>query len=385
MQDFSFRNPTKIVFGKSSMDKIVSELTAITPLVKKVLVTYGQGSIKKNGIYDKVMKELNGFTVEEFDGIEPNPRVETLRKAITIAKEFQPDIILAVGGGSVIDGSKLIAAATHYSGDAWDFLLDWNLEPQKYIPLATVLTMSATCSEMNSGAVITNWTEYQKLFFERPQLYPVFSILDPQNTYTLPKEQIAASVVDPFVHVIEQYINTSLQTPLQDRWAEGLLMTLIENGPKAMDNPKDYDSRANLMLAGSMALNGLIVMGAGQDWATHNIEHEISAFYDITHAAGLAVILPRWMEVVAMTQKLPKLVQYGKRIWSLEGSDADVAKVAIDKTYEFFASLGCKMSLADFSINDEHFDTMVERLAKSGIGEIKLTAEQIRSILDKSL
>ena len=385
MKDFTFYNPTRLIFGKSSMDSLANEVRKIG---KKVLITYGKGSIKKNGVYDAVMNALpdsEGFIVNEFGGIEPNPRVETIRKAIEKAREFEPDLILAVGGGSVIDGSKLLAAATYYDGDAWDFLIKSDVEPSKYIPLATVLTLSATNSEMNSGAVISNWEKNQKLFFLREPLYPVFSILDPRNTFTLPKDQVAYGVIDPFVHVIEQYITTPVNAPLQDRWAEGALLTLIEEGPKTIEDLGDYESRANIMLIGSMVLNGLLSMGVNSDWATHNIEHELSAFYDITHAAGLAIILPRWMDVVGRVQKPEKMVQYGKRVWGLSGTDEEVINGAITKTSQFFDSLGVASHLGEFGITSEHFDTMVERLASAHTGEIKLTAGQIREILQNSL
>jgi len=305
MKDFVFHNPTKIVFGKNSMDKIRENVDLYG---KKVMVTYGGGSIKSNGIYDKVMEQLNGLEVMEFGGIEPNPRVETIRKAVELARKFEPDIILAVGGGSTIDGSKLLASAIYYEGDAWD-IVKKQIKPNRFVPLAVVLTLNATGSEMNHGAVITNWTTNEKLFFGHDELYPKFSVLDPQNTFSLPKEQIAYGVVDTFSHVLEQYINTILDANLQDRFAEGILATLIENAPKAIEKPTDYSVRANLMWASTLALNTLIASGVNEDWATHMIEHEISAFYDITHAAGLAIITPRWMDVVAKVQKKDKMVQ----------------------------------------------------------------------------
>lgn len=382
MRDFTFHNSTKLIFGKTAMDSLAEETAK---LGKRVLLTYGQGSIKANGIFQTVMERLAGFEIKEFGGIEPNPRVETLRKAIELAREFKPDVILAVGGGSVIDGSKLIAAATNYNGDAWDFMIKEGVEPTSYIPLATVLTLSSTNSEMNSGAVISNWETKEKLFFSRPQCYPVFSILDPRHTLTLPAAQIACSVIDPFVHVIEQYITTCEDNPFVDRWAEGALLTLIEQGPRTIAEPQNYEARSNVMLAGSMVLNGLLNMGAAEDWATHNIEHELSAFYDITHALGLAVILPHWMEVVAKQQKPGKLVQYGKRVWGLTGSDEQIMEQAVAKTREFFNSLGVASKLSEFGITDQHFDTMANRLATKKTGEIALSYEQIMQILRDSL
>lgn len=382
MLDFEFHNPTKIIFGKTAMDKIAENVEFYG---KKVLVTYGGGSIKKNGIYNKVMQQLKNFEVKEFGGIEPNPRVETIRRAIKEFKSFNPDLVLAVGGGSTIDGSKLLISAMHYDGDPWDFIKSTEVKPEKYIPLGVVLTMSATGSEMNPNSVITNWETHEKIYFERKNTYPAFSILDPQNLYSLPADQTAYGVIDAFSHVLEQYMTTTENAPLQDRFSEGLLMTLIENGKKAIDNPKDYTSRANIMLSACMALNGIIRSGVYEDWATHRIEHEISAFYDIPHAAGLAIITPRWMKVVKK-QKQIKIAQYGRRIWELTGeNDSEIADQAIQKTFDFFKSLGVKMTFKEWNIIDEHFQTMVDRLVKAGIGEKALSAEQIETILKTCL
>jgi len=357
--------------------------TNIKPFGTKVLLTYGGGSIKKNGIYKKVMKQLKGFEVEEFGGIEPNPRVETIRKALDKYKNNKPDIILAVGGGSVIDGSKLLAASFHYDGDPWDFLIK-NPQPEKYIPLATVLTLAATGSEMNGAAVISRWKTQEKLHFIRDEVLPKFSILDPQNTYTVSRNQTAYGIIDAFSHVLEQYMHTTKNAPLQDRFSESILLTLIENAPKVQKNPRNYCARANLMWSATMALNSIIALGVDQDWATHMIEHELSAFYDIPHGAGLAILTPRWMNVVR-NQKKEKLVQFGKRIWGLEGKDQEIIDVAIEKTHDFFKSLGVKMSLSDWKINSKHFDVVVRRLTKMGIGETPLRRNQIRRILDDSM
>jgi len=381
MNNFEFQNPTKIVFGTDSMDKI-SDL--IKPFGNKILVTYGGGSIKTNGIYQKVMDQLKAFDVKEFGGIEPNPRVETIRKIIEQFKDFDPDFILSVGGGSVIDGTKLLAASMHYDGDPWDFLVKESVEPKKYLPFGTVLTISATGSEMNCGAVITNWEQHQKLVLIREQCYPAFSILDPQNTFSLPKDQTAYGVIDAFSHVLEQYLHTTKNTPLQDRFSEGILHTLIENAHIALSEPKNYEARANIMLSASMALNNLIGSGVDEDWATHSIEHEISAFYDIPHAAGLAIITPSWMEEIKV-QKSDKLIQYGTRIWALSGSDQDILNGAIEKTSSFFKSLGVKMKLSDWSITNEHFPLVIERLSAAKIGETPLSALQIEEILKRSL
>ncbi|MEI7579538.1 MAG: iron-containing alcohol dehydrogenase [bacterium] len=381
MRNFTFYNPTKLIFGTDAMDKIAEQ---IKPFGQKVLVTYGGGSIKKNGIYEKVLSQLKGFTVKEFGGIEPNPRVETIRKAIAEFKSWEPDFVLAVGGGSVIDGSKLLISAMYYEGDPWDYMITPGIEPAKYIPLGTVLTLAATGSEMNSGAVITNWDKNEKLVFGRQQAFPVFSILDPQNTFSVPADQTANGLVDAFSHVLEQYITTAENVPLQDRFCEGILMTLIETGTALLNDLHNYETRANHMFAATMALNNVIRQGTNEDWATHRIEHEISAFYDIPHGAGLAIITPRWMNVIK-EQKAKKIIQYGKRVWGLSGLDEEIIKGAIMKTHDFFKSLGQKMVLSDWGVTDEHFPEMIERLVAGKIGEIPLNYEQIEAILISSV
>jgi len=350
---------------------------------QRILLTYGQGSIKKNGIYDKVIKELKGLRIKEFGGIEPNPRVETLCQALAQHRSFNPDIILAVGGGSVIDGSKLLASSFHYDGDPWDFLAK-KVEPKKYLPLGVILTLSATGSEMNCGAVITKWETHEKKPFGKDELYPKFSILDPQNTFSVPRDQTAYGIIDAFSHVLEQYLHTTIDVPLQDRFSESILLTLIENAPLVLKNLKDYKARANLMLSATMALNNLISMGVNEDWACHSIEHQFSAFYDIPHGAGLAIITPRWMKVVK-EQKREKLFQFGQRIWGLKGNEKEVVDGAIQKTYDFFKLLGVKMSLREWKIDTEHFEVMIKRLVKGKIGEKALSKKQIERILHDCL
>lgn len=379
MEDFSFYNPTNYIFGKNALDSLVSETAKIG---KKVFVTYGGGSIKKNGIYDKVMQHLAGFEVQEFGGIEPNPRVETLRKAIAQAKEFQPDIILAVGGGSTIDGSKLIAAATYYEGDAWDVIATKGEKiAAKIIPLATVLTISATASEVNGGSVITKWETNEKDYFSTVKVNPVFSIVNPEFQYSLPADQTAYGVIDTFSHILEQYINQTEHATVQDRFAEGLMLTLIEWGPVVLKEPTSYSARANIAFAASMALNNLIGSGVGQDWATHELEHVVSGYYDIPHAAGLAVITPRWMKHIGLTQKLPKMAQYGRRVWGLSGTNEEVAQQAINKTSEFFESLGVKMTFSEWGISSTEVAKLVEKAVnRDPMGEIPLNEEQMRAI-----
>ena len=381
MNDFVFCNPTKIIFGKTAMEKISDNINSFG---KKVLLTYGKGSIKGNGVYEKVMDQLVGFEVVEFAGIEPNPRVETVRRCLKENKDYEPDFVLAVGGGSVIDATKLIVSSWHYNGDPWDFLIKPEVAPQKYLPFGTVLTIPATGSEMNCGAVISKWETHEKPFFVRSEIYPKFSILDPQNTFSLPADQTAYGIVDAFSHVLEQYLHTLPNVPLQDRFSEGILLTLIENAPIVLRESTNYDVRANIMLAATMALNDLISIGTNQDWATHGIEHEFSGVYDIPHGAGLAVITPRWMKEV-LGQKQTKIVQYGQRVWNFSGSDKEVALRAVDKTYEFFSSLGIKMSFTDWGIDDQNFDQIADRLAAQKIGETPLAKEQISQILKSCL
>ncbi len=355
----------------------------IEPFGRKVLLTYGRGSIKRNKIYDKVMRQIKGLKVKEFGGIEPNPRVETLRQALDQYRSFNPDIILAVGGGSVIDGSKLLASSFHYGGDPWDFLIK-DVEPKKYVPFGVVLTLSATGSEMNCGAVITRWETNEKKVFVKDGIYPKFSILDPQNTFSVPKDQTAYGIVDAFSHVLEQYLHTTTDVPLQDRFSEAILLTLIENAPLVLKNPRNYNARANIMLSATMALNNLISIGTDEDWACHGIEHEFSAFYDIPHGAGLAIITPRWMNVIK-NQKKKKFTQYGERIWGLKGTDKSIVNGASDKTYDFFKSLRVKMSLKEWKISTEHFEIMTKRLVKRKIGEKALNKKQIEQILHDCL
>ncbi len=379
MLDFTFHNPTTIVFGKSAMGKIAEHAR---PFGTKIVLTYGGGSIFRNGVYAKVIDQLQGFELREFGGIEPNPRIETLRKAVALCKEFQPDLILAVGGGSVIDATKLIAAAARYDGDAWDLVVQPIPIPNP-IPLASVLTLSATGSEMNRGGVITNWATKQKLGYFNNACFPRFSILDPQNTYSVPPDQTAYGAVDIYSHVLEQYLNQPVYSPIQDRFSEGILLTVLENASIALGEPENYEARANLMWASTLALNGLIGAGVPSDWATHRIEHELSAFYDIPHAAGLAILTPRWMRVVSSTKPV-KFVQYGQRIFGLSGAQETVIAQAIQRTYDFFASLNIRMSLSEWGIDAEKFPTIIERAAGK-VGETPLTAEQIQAILNSSL
>ena len=345
MNNFIFQNPTKLLFGKGMIGKLSQQLSK----EKRIMVTFGGGSVKKNGVYDQVIKALEGFDFIEFWGIEPNPTIETLRKAIALGKEKNIDFLLAVGGGSVIDGTKLIAAGLLYEGDAWDIVRKGS--EQNTIPLGAVLTLPATGSEMNAGAVISCIETKEKFAFGSNN--PVFSILDPETTFTLPDYQIACGIADTFVHTAEQYMTTTGQSPLMDRWAEGILSTLIEIAPKVKQNKTDYAQMANFMLSATMALNGFIAMGVTQDWATHMIGHELTAMHGITHGETLAIVLPGTFRALK-EQKKAKLVQYGERVWGItEGTDDERADRAIEKTEEFFRSLGLATRLPEKNVGEK--------------------------------
>jgi len=377
MENFIFQNPTKLIWGKGMIARLSKEI----PQGRRILVTFGGGSVKKNGVYEQVRKALEGFEVIEFWGIESNPKIETLRKAIQLGKENQVDFLLAVGGGSVIDGTKLIAAGLLYEGDAWDLVLKGRTE--KALPLATVLTLPATGSEMNNGAVISRIETAEKYpFYSR---YPLFSILDPTVTFTLPLYQIACGIADTFVHVMEQYMTTPGQSRLMDRWAEGILHTLTEIAPQIIKKQDDYDLMSEFMLCATMGLNGFIAMGVRQDWATHMIGHELTALHGLTHGATLAIVLPGLLRTLKQ-KKLAKLVQYAERIWKIaEGTEEERADEAIRKTETFFKSLGLPTRLADAGIGEETITEIERRFneRQAGYGEDQdVTGTVARQILE---
>ncbi|MCD8073058.1 MAG: iron-containing alcohol dehydrogenase [Alistipes sp.] len=358
MNNFIFQNPTKLVFGKGQ----ISKLPQLIPAGKKIMVTYGGGSVKANGIYDQVCAALQGMDFIEFWGIEPNPTVETLRKAIAIGKEQGIDFLLAVGGGSVLDGTKLIASGMVYQGDPWEIVIKGKATGA--IPYASVMTLPATGSEMNSGAVISRTETREKFAFYTS--YPQFSILDPEATYSLPANQVAAALSDIFVHVTEQYLTTPGQSRVMDRWAEGLLMTVIEIAPKIRENQHDYDLMSDFMLTATLALNDFIRMGVTEDWATHMIGHELTALHGITHGASLAIVLPGTMRVLRR-QKKGKILQYGQRVWGIDsGTEDERVDAAIDKTEEFFRSLGLSTRLGQVGIGDETIDQVQARFERLG-------------------
>lgn len=376
MKNFIFQNPTMLVFGKGQ----IAKLGKLIPGDKKIMVTFGGGSVKKNGIYDQVVEALKGHDYIEFWGIEPNPSVETLRKAIAQGKENGIDFLLAVGGGSVLDGTKLIAAGIPYDGDAWEIVRRGKSERQ--IPFASVMTLPATGSEMNNGAVISCHETKEKYAFNGD--YPVFSILDPQSTYSLPANQIAAGLSDIFVHVMEQYMTTPGQSRIMDRWAEGILHTVIEIAPKIRENQHDYDTMADFMLSATMALNHFIQMGVTQDWSTHMIGHELTALTGITHGASLAIVLPGTLSVLR-DQKHGKLLQYGERIFGIDsGTEDERIDRTIQKTEEFFRSLGLATRLSEAGISEDVIETIAQRFNAAGVayGENgNVTGDVARKIL----
>jgi NADP-dependent alcohol dehydrogenase len=387
MQNFEFYNPVNIVFGKGQ----IAKLSKLIPSGTKILMTYGGGSIKSNGVYDQVMAALKGYDVVEFSGIEPNPRYETLMKAIEIVKKENVGFILAVGGGSVLDGSKFIAAGALYAGDdPWDILVKKMYPKVKAaLPLGTVLTLPATGSEMNGTGVITKWETKEKYAFASPLVMPRFSILDPEVVFSLPEKQVTNGIVDAFIHVLEQYLTYPINAPIQDRFAEAILVTLKEEGPKVLANRTDYDAAANFMWAATMALNGLIGAGVPQDWSTHQIGHELTAFYGIDHAQTLAIVLPGMLRV-KLENKKEKLLQYGERVWKItEGSEEERVGAIINKTVEFFESLGIKTKLSDYGVGADIIPTIKERFIKRGmvaIGErFDLTPDEIVQVLEMQL
>jgi NADP-dependent alcohol dehydrogenase len=385
MNNFSFHNPVKIHFGKS---QITEKLSREVEAYSKIMLCYGGGSIKKNGIYNQVIEALNDKTIIEFGGIEANPDYETLMKAVDKARIESVDFILAVGGGSVIDGVKFIAAAVFYDeGDPWE-ILSKRAKFTKALPFGTVLTLPATGSEMNSNAVISRRETNEKLDFSNRNSFPVFSILDPETMYSLPNTQISNGIVDSFVHVTEQYLTYPVNAPLQDRFAESILRTLIEEGPKLLKNRNDYESNANLMWASTMALNGLLRCGVPEDWSTHMIGHELTALFGIDHAKTLAIVLPGVLTIM-QDQKKQKLLQYGNRVWNINGNETDSIEEIIDVTEGFFHRMGIRTRLRDYKITETDIDNICNRLEERGyteLGENKNISTQIvKKILESRL
>jgi NADP-dependent alcohol dehydrogenase len=385
MKNFEFYNPTRIIFGEGT----IARLADLVPSDAKLLLCYGGGSIKRNGVYDQALAALKGFTIEEFGGIESNPDYDTLMKAVSLGREKDIDFILAVGGGSVIDGAKFIAAAIPFEGESpWQIVTEEHkVQMGEPLPLGTVLTLPATASEFNHTSVISRRATDEKFGWRSEAMFPCFSILDPTTTYSLPKKQIRNGIVDAYVHVMEQYLTYPAQGILQDRQAEAILMTLQDIAERALQSPPDYDARANLMWAASNALNKLINKGVPEDWATHLIGHELTAFYGLAHAETLAVILPHLYRA-KREQKLEKLAQYGRRVWGLEGANAAVADEAIDKMSAFFNSVGMPTTLTTYGVDlDEAAEKIRTRFEARGrvLGEHRdITPEHVAAIIRMS-
>jgi NADP-dependent alcohol dehydrogenase len=385
MLNFSFQNTTKIFFGEGQIKAISKAI----PKGAKVLVTYGGGSIKANGVYDQVAAALSEHTWFEFSGIEPNPTYANLMKALASVREHDIDYLLAVGGGSVVDGSKFIAAAALYEGDdPWDFIAKGQPIKQA-LPMGCVLTLPATGSESNTGAVVTR--DGNKLPFSSPLLRPLFAVLDPAVTLSLSDRQISNGVVDAFVHTMEQYLTYSVNGKVQDRFAESLLLTLIEEGPKALaaDTKNDLDVRGNIMWAATMALNGLIGSGVPQDWSTHMIAHELTGAYGIDHARTLSIVLPAVMKI-RKEAKRDKLLQYAERIWNLTDADEDTRiQRAIESTEQFFTAMQVPTRLSHVDLAEAQIDGLIDKLTQHGmlkLGEHRaVTPEVSREILVAAL
>lgn len=385
MFNFDFYNPTHISFGEGH----IAKLDSFVPADAKVMVLFGGQSAQRTGTLDEVQQGLGQRQVHLFGGVEANPTYEKLMEAVQIVRDEKIDFLLAVGGGSVIDGTKFVAAAAPYADEPWNIMLTGGRDIKQALPIGTVLTLAATGSEMNNGSVITRKSLQSKLPFHNDLVFPKFSILDPAKSFTLPERQVTNGVVDAFVHVIEQYLTYPVNAPVQDRFAEGLLQTLIEQGPLALSQPDDYEVRANLMWVATLALNGLIGAGVPQDWSTHLIGHELTALYGLDHAQTLAIILPAMMQE-RRAEKGEKLLQYAERVWSLRDGDAEQRiDAAIEKTRAFFESLGVKTYLKDYNLGQDAVETALKQLEQHGM--LKLGEHQdidlavSRRVLEASL
>lgn len=387
MDNFTFFNPTKLIFGKGTVEQLKAE---VPQYGKKVLLVYGGGSIKRNGLYDQVLSLLKEVDVEVFElaGVEPNPRLSTVKKGVEICRAEGIDFLLAVGGGSVIDCTKAIAAGAKYDGDTWD-LMTRKAVAKEALPFGTVLTLAATGSEMNSGSVITNWETNEKYGWGSAVTFPQFSILDPVNTYTVPRDQTVYGIVDMMSHVFEHYFHLTENTELQDRMCEGLLLTVMESAPKLLENLESYEHRATILYSGTMALNGMLSMGYRGDWASHNIEHAVSAVYDIPHGGGLAILFPNWMKH-NLKVKPERFKKLAVRVFGVnaEGkTDEEVGLEGIAKLREFWNSIGAPSRLADYDIDDSQIEVMADKAMVYGeFGNFtKLNKEDVMAIYRASL
>ncbi len=386
MDNFIFNASTKIYFGKGMIDNLPE---AIAAHGKKVLLVYGGGSIKKNGIYDRVKELLAPCQLIELSGVDPNPRIESVREGVALCKTHEIDVILAVGGGSVIDCAKVIGAGYYYEGDAWDLVMDAS-KITEVLPIVTVLTLAATGSEMNKNAVISHIALNEKRGTSSQAMIPKASILDPEYLYTLPPLQTASGTADIMSHIFENYFKKEEDTFIQNRLAENLLQTCIKYCPLALEDPTNYEARANLMWASTLALNGLVGAGKPGSWSCHPIEHELSAFYDITHGVGLAILTPRWMRHILSEETLQKFVTYGKNVWHLPEMEDPFAyaHAAIDATENFFKACGLPMTFSEVGITEEHFAVMSEKAVQIGglrDSYVPLTPEDVLAIFKACL
>ncbi len=385
MLDFNYYIPTEVFFGRNKIGMIGKE---INKYGNRILLVYGQESIKINGLYNEIIKILNdnGIVYKELSGVKPNPRIDSVRKGIEICKQNDLEFILAVGGGSVIDCAKAISAGFYYKGEPWDLFLR-KAQILNGLPLGCVLTLAATGSEMNGNSVVSNADTKEKLVISSDLLRPRFSVLDPTYTFSVPQNQTAAGVVDIFSHVLEQYFSPIKEAFLQDRLAEAILKTCIKYGPIALKEPENYESRATLLWVSSLALNGLLSYGKIGDWATHYIEHEVSAIYDVTHGVGLAILTPHWMEYVLKESTTNKFYEYAKNVWGVEGSNLNkVSQEGIIKTKEFFYSLGMPSTLQEIGVKQDSLEEMAKKAIIFGdLGSFqKLNKDDILNILKNS-
>ncbi|KAB2495447.1 iron-containing alcohol dehydrogenase [Priestia endophytica] len=390
MENFTYHNPTKLIFGKNQLNVLPEELKNYG---KNILLVYGGGSIKRNGLYDKVISLLNDAEASIFElaGVEPNPRLSTVRKGIEICQNEKIDFLLAVGGGSVIDCTKAIAAGASYDGDVWD-IINKKVTATKALPFGTVLTLAATGSEMNPDSVITNWETNEKYVWGSEVTHPKFSILDPVNTFSVPRDQTVYGMVDMMSHVFEQYFHNVKNTKLQDRMCYSVLQTVIETAPKLLEDLESYEHRETILYSGTIALNGTLQMGYFGDWASHTIEHAVSAVYDIPHAGGLAILFPNWMRHT-IDQDVDRMKRLMTNMFEIESegkTDKEIVLEGIDKLSAFWSSLGAPSRLADYNIGDDRLEEIAEIAAREmehgGFGNFKkLTKEDVLSILHASL
>ncbi|MFD2045319.1 iron-containing alcohol dehydrogenase [Ornithinibacillus salinisoli] len=379
MDNFTYHNPTKLIFGKGQIDALPNEVKSYG---SKVLIVYGGGSIKRNGIYDNVLAKLAEMNAEVFElpGVEPNPRISTVRKGVEICKNEGIDFVLAIGGGSTIDCTKAIAVGAKTDADMWDVVTK-KVEAEGALPFGTVLTLAATGSEMNAGSVITNWETNEKYGWGSPFSYPKFSILDPTNTYSVPKDQTIYGIVDMMSHVLEHYFHQTTNTPVQDRFCESLLITVMETAPKLLNDLENYEYRETIMLSGTLALNNMLNMGYRGDWASHNLEHAVSAVHDIPHGGGLAILFPNWMKHVLDDQNVGRFVQMATRVFDVDTagkSDHEIAIEGIEALRSFWTKIGAPTRLSDYNIKESSVEIMADKTvtARPEYGNFKVLSKQ---------